>query len=189
MTILELSLLFGASDLTDEGLLGEPAFSRSIGVGGVTVVTGVSRDPRGGVAGAVTIVGTCLFVVPASAFRAGIFAGIIGMFSGILEDLRDDMLPCLSLLKRPPKVFPPVYDDTDARSGLPFCVLFFLDPGLNASFNLNPGEILLDLDRLESMDSAENAESPIVGPGLKRSSGARLVFEAEMAGDGGKVVA
>jgi len=135
----------GDSILSDEGLKLAVPLSRSTGVGGVTVVTGVVREVAGGVLGVVNSTGRFLLLEVASVLMSWTVVGTAGTESlETLAALREDKLPRLSLLKSPPSVFPPPNDDTDSRSGLPFCVLDFRDPGLRASFSLRPGDILRD---------------------------------------------
>lgn len=142
-------LAVGDSILIDEGFEIDAPASRSTGVGGVTVVIGVVREFEGGVLGVVMSDGRFLLLDVASVLTFWTVAGIGGAESlELLAALREDKLPRLSLLNNPPSVFPPLSDDIDPRSGLPFCVLPIRDPGLRASFNLKPGDILRDWEPL-----------------------------------------
>lgn len=138
-------LTVGDAILSDDGLEIDAPASRSTGVGGVTVVTGVVREFEGGVLGVVNSDERVLLFEVASVLMLWTVEGTGGTGSPeTLDALREDRLPRLSLLKSPPSVFPPLNEDTDPRSGLPFCVLPFCEPGLRASFNLKPGDVLRD---------------------------------------------
>ena len=146
--------------LADDGFPGEVSSPRSIGVGGVTVVIGASSDERGGVFGTVLRDGRFLLLDRASGIIVFTPDGVVGAtgaattLSATLEDLREDMLPIRSLLKSEPSEVPGP-DRPDLRSGLPFCVLFLREPGLNASFSLKPGETLRDTDLPDPSESTE----------------------------------
>jgi hypothetical protein len=110
----------GDSDFMEAGFEAVAPLSRSIGVGGVTVVKGVVKELGGGVLGVVMSDGRFLFPETASLLTVCIVAGRGGASVATFDALRFDKLPRLSLLKNPDSVFPPPKDDIEARSGLPF---------------------------------------------------------------------
>lgn len=121
--------------LLNDGLLGE-AGGASVGVGGVTWVSGASNEALGGVLGAVTIVGISRMLV----------VGLFGLesndwtLSDAFEGLPRLTLPHLSFLNSAPRAFPSV-DFADARSGLFGGLMsFLLDPIVKTSLILAPGE-------------------------------------------------
>lgn len=109
----------------------------SIGVGGVTCVSGGSSEALVGVLGVVTIVGI------SRTLAEGLckLEATDSLLSEALEDLPKLMLFLLSLLNKAWRAFPLPEDISDGRSGL-FGGLesFFLDPTVNTSFILVPGE-------------------------------------------------
>ena len=150
--------------------------TRSIGVGGVTtVVTGLLVDALGGVLGRMLSAGRVFLFDLVFASCVWIDGGMMAS-SVALDPLREDMLPPLSLLNRPPNAAPPL-KETGPRSGLPFVVeSFFRDEGFNPSLILVPGEIPRDFpdgpDPLESTDSVDE----VLGSKSAALLGARLVL-------------
>lgn len=125
-----------AAIVFSDGLLGT-SWRWSIGVGGVTCVCGGSSEALVGVLGVVTMVGR------SRTLAEGLcrFEATDSLLSEALEDLPRLILFLLSLLNKAWRAFPLPEDITDARSGL-FGGLesFFLDPTVNTSFILAPGE-------------------------------------------------
>ena len=160
-----------------DGESGKTSLStRSIGVGGVTtVVTGLLVDALGGVLGRVLSAGRVFLFVLVFASCVWIDGGMLAS-SVALDPRREDMLPLLSFVNKPPNAVP-APKDTDPRSGLPFVVVsFFRDAGFKASFILVPGEIPRDFpdlpDPLESTDKVDE----VLGSKDSAFSGARLVL-------------
>lgn len=109
----------------------------SVGVGGVTVVKGVSRPALVGVFGAVFIGGRSL--APVVMLRA--LALFWDGFETAWDSLRLLPLFCLSAANILPKVFALPFEIIEARSGLPGGLsVLFLDLDLKTSLIREPGE-------------------------------------------------
>lgn len=120
-----------------DGLPGRSA-SWSVGVGGVTVVEGVSSDALGGVRGIVEILGISGFLTVLIFMSVSMDWGMVGRSSKILvEPLLLSAVPT-----GPPNVVPFSADITDARSGLVDGLpRFFRDPPVKTSLIFAPGDI------------------------------------------------
>ena len=100
------------------------------------------------------------------------------------------MLPRLSLLKKPPSGSPLPPGENSGRSGLPFLSLFLLEPDFKASFILNPGEILRDLEDLpDPRESTERVDGVVRDSIVDPLVVARFVFVDLVLAEAGKVVA
>lgn len=172
----------GGTDLL-EGVRGSTG-CRSVGVGGVTVVRGVSSEALTGVFG----VGSGdVRLAPLDFGRLGsvwMGCGTFGGFSETLEALRE-----LRLFENmPPNAFPVPEDFVEARSGLVFGLgPFFLKDGINTSFILVAGETSRDPPPLASAGST--CESPCGDSNVAAYRGARLVSSDVLLAVIGKVVA
>lgn len=177
-----MSAIGGGLDLL-EGVRGCTG-CRSVGVGGVTVVRGVSSEALTGVFG---VVSRDVRLAPLDFGRLGsvwMGCGTFGGFSETLEALRE-----LRLFENiPPNAFPVLGDFIEARSGLVFGLApFFLKDGINTSFILVAGETSLDPPPPASPESS--CESPCDGSEVAAYRGARLVSSDVLLAVIGKVVA
>lgn len=174
---------FGGGTDFLEGVRGSTG-CRSVGVGGVTVVSGVSSEALTGVLG---VVSRDVRLAPLDLGRLGsvrMGCGTFGGFSEALEALRE-----LRLFENiPPNVFPLPEDFIEARSGLVFgLVPFFLNDGMNTSFILVAGETSRDPPPPASVESS--CELPCEGSNVAACRGARLVSSDVLLAVIGKVVA
>ena len=153
------------------------------------MVSGVWGGLLGGVTG-VTSVGRLRLLDVAAPFWICMACGRWGGSSAALEALREEMLPLLSLLKSPPKGSPLPTGENNGRSGLPFFSLFLLDPDFRASFILNPGEMLRDLEDLpDPIESTERVDVVVIGSSVDPLTVARFVSVEIVFERGGSVVA